>query len=545
MSRFVKIGYAVCSAVLAVIFFTMLGSFRLDVIQRENPSGYITLNNVRTEEIQDSGTAQGQLLRCIFMLDGQNTADQTLVFQAYHQNVTVRIDGETVYQMRADKGNPFGRTPGCVWNFVTIRNEDLGKTVEVDLEPVYRSSQDIVPEFYFGSKYDICRNKILKDLPSLILGVIAVILGLVYVVFIFYNRKNTEVDKSLLMLGLFSIQIGLWKIADVDAIHILFPRSIAVSYLPYFSLMLIVIPFTFFIKSLHSTAEKPGWYIPCLFCIGSAVIQIGLQLTGIADFKEMLWLTHVSLFLLCAVDVYLIVREIAAKGWSKRLKINIGCIGLCFLGLILDMGLYYISRGTVQTVLGLLGFTTYNVVLGVYSVRDAKALMAIGMQAKKLENKAFHDQLTGLNNRTAFADLIHGEGFEPEKCVVVMFDLNNLKYCNDTFGHEAGDRYIKEGARIISECFSDLGPCYRMGGDEFCALVRGCSLRECDRRLERIGKLAGEYNNTHEDIHIGIACGYEIYDRRIDYDINDTLRRADKMMYERKFQMKHQDCNAM
>lgn len=68
MSRFVKIGYAVCSAVLAVIFFTMLGSFRLDVIQRENPSGYITLNNVRTEEIQDSGTAQGQLLRCIFIL---------------------------------------------------------------------------------------------------------------------------------------------------------------------------------------------------------------------------------------------------------------------------------------------------------------------------------------------------------------------------------------------------------------------------------------------------------------------------------------------
>ena len=63
MRRFVKIGYAVCSAVLAVIFFAMLGSFRLDVIQRENPSGYITLNNVRTEEIQDSGAAQGQLLR--------------------------------------------------------------------------------------------------------------------------------------------------------------------------------------------------------------------------------------------------------------------------------------------------------------------------------------------------------------------------------------------------------------------------------------------------------------------------------------------------
>lgn len=329
MRRFVKFGYVVCSAVLAVIFLFMLGTFRLDVRQRENPSGYITLKDCRTDEIQDSGARLGQLLRCTFVLDGQNTADETLVFQAYHQNVTVRIAGETVYQMRADQGNPFGRTPGCVWNFVVIRGEDRGSTIEVDLEPVYRSSMDIIPEFLLGSRYEICRDKILKDLPSLVLGVIAVILGLFYAAYIIYNRKNTEVDKSLLMLGLFSIQIGLWKIADVDAIHVLFPRSIAISYLPYFSLMLIVIPFTFFVKSLHSTAEKLGWYIPCLFCIGSAVVQIGLQMLGIADFREMLWLTHVSLFLLCVFDVYLIIREIAAKGWSRRLRINISCIGLC------------------------------------------------------------------------------------------------------------------------------------------------------------------------------------------------------------------------
>lgn len=239
MRRFVKLGYVVCSVVLAVIFLFMLGTFRLDIRQRENSAGYITLKNCRTEEIQDSGARLGQLLRCTFVLDRQNITDETLVFQAYHQNVTVRIDGETVYRMQADQGNSFGSTPGCVWNFIAIQSEDRGRTVEVDLEPVYRSSMDIIPEFFLGSKYEICRDKILKDLPSLILGVIAVILGLVYAAFILYNRKNTEVDKSLLMLGLFSIQIGLWKIADVDAIHILFPRSIAVSYLPYFSLMLL------------------------------------------------------------------------------------------------------------------------------------------------------------------------------------------------------------------------------------------------------------------------------------------------------------------
>lgn len=540
MRRFVKTGYLICSSVIILLFLFMLGSFRLDIQRRESASGYDILQNYDIEAVQDSTAQLGQLMRCTFVLTGESVEDRTLAFSTYHQNVKVRIDGKTVYQMRADAGNTFGRTPGCEWNFITIRHEDLGKTVEVDLEPVYRSSLKIAPDFLLGSKYDICRDKIVKDLPALILAVVSVILGLAFAAYIIYNRNNTEVDRSLLMLGLFSVQVGLWKIADVDAIHMLFPHSIAVSYAPYFALMLVVIPFSFFIKSLHSTSEKIGWYLPCFFCLGSAVVQIGLQLLKIADLRETLWLTHLSFFILCGVDVYLMIREIVTRGWSRRLRINVSCIALCFLGLIVDMSVYYISSGRKQTVLGLLGFTTYNVVLGVYSVRDAKALMAIGMQAKKLENKAFHDQLTGLNNRTAFAEFIAAEEFESDKCIVVMFDLNNLKRCNDTFGHEAGDKYICESARIIKECFSDLGPCYRMGGDEFCALIQGCSLRECEKRVERIGKLAGEYNKTHEDIRIGIACGYEVFDRRIDYDINDTLRRADKMMYEKKFKMKQQ-----
>ncbi len=545
MSRLVKIGYGVCCAAIVVMYFFMRTTFRLDIRQREDATGYITVQDYRAETVPDSAAEQGQLTRCTFVLDGCSSVDRTLVFTAYHQNVTVKIDGESVYSLRADGRNFFGRTPGCVWNYIGIREEDLGKTVEVELEPVYKSSMDIVPTFYLGSKSDICRDRIYRDLPALILGVIAVLLGIAFVAYIIYNRKNTEVDRNLLMLGLFSAQVGLWKITDLDGTHMLLHQSVVLSYVPYFMLMLIAIPFTFFIKSLHSSSEKLSWYIPCFFCLGSAVVQLGLQLFRIADLREMLWLTHLSLFILCVVDGVLIVQEILKKGWSGRLKRNVGCIGLCFLGLILDMCAYYISGGTRQTVLGMLGFMTYNVVLGVYSIRDAKALMDIGMQARKLENKAYHDQLTGLNNRTAFADFTGAEEFQPEKCIAVMFDLNNLKSCNDTRGHEFGDRYICESARIISDCFSDLGHCYRMGGDEFCALVQGCSLRECEKRVTRVEQLAEEYNKTHGDIRIEIACGYEVYDRRIDYDINDTLRRADKMMYEKKFSMKHQDCSAM
>lgn len=538
MSRFVKISYTVCCVVIVIMYLVMQGTFRLDICQREQQNGYGGVQDCTVEILQDGTAEMGQRIRCSFVPLQEAYVGQSLAFASYHQNVVVRIDGENVYSMKPDRRNAFGRTPGCTWNFITIKAEDLGKLVEVEVEPVYKGAVDMVPELLLGSKYDICRDKIFHDLPALILGAVAVLLGLAFVAYILCNWMNTEVDKSLMMLGLFSIQVGLWKISDVDALHILFPNQIVLSYVPYFTLMVVVIPFSFFIKSLHCSGEKRGWYIPCFFSLGSAALQIVLQLLGIADLREMLWLTHLSLAILCAVDAVLIVKEIVTRGWNKRLKRNVFCIALCFVGLLLDLGVYYISRGTTQTVLGMLGFTTYNVVLGIQSIKDARALMDIGMQAKKLENKAYHDQLTGLHNRTAFADLTSAEEFEAEKCIVVMCDLNNLKRCNDTLGHEFGDKYICESARIINECFSDLGTCYRMGGDEFCVLLPGCSLRECKKRVEYVERLAGEYNKTHEDIRIGIACGYELYDKRIDYDINDTLRRADKMMYEKKFSMK-------
>jgi hypothetical protein len=49
---------------------------------------------------------------------------------------------------------------------------------------------------------------------------------------------------------------------------------------------------------------------------------------------------------------------------------------------------------------------------------------------------------------------------------------------------------------------------------------------------------AAAFNKNSKDVMIQIACGFEKYDKRIDYDIGDTLRRADRMMYAEKLAMK-------
>ena len=77
------------------------------------------------------------------------------------------------------------------------------------------------------------------------------------------------------------------------------------------------------------------------------------------------------------------------------------------------------------------------------------------------------DILTGIYNRTAFTkwEAEYQENFSNTS--IVLCDLNNLKYYNDNYGHEIGDKYIIDAAHIIKEAFKDKGQCYRIGGDEF------------------------------------------------------------------------------
>ena len=63
-----------------------------------------------------------------------------------------------------------------------------------------------------------------------------------------------------------------------------------------------------------------------------------------------------------------------------------------------------------------------------------------------------------------------------------------MKYCNDTFGHEAGVRYLKESTKVIKDVFDDCGRCFRMGGDEFAIIIKDKTFEECQNYIEELRK---------------------------------------------------------
>lgn len=544
MKKIIEWGYLFVLMGCGAVFLFMFATFRTDVSRRQEPEDYGEVTEYHREIVMDESCPTGQKSVYTFQVGQLPDSDESLIFFSLHQLVKVSLDGQEVYSVRPDPRNAFGSTTGCVWNVVMLTDDDSGKQVTIEIVPAYESSNNFVPDFFLGSRYAICRDKILAALPSIICGIFAILIGAFYIAYIVYNRRNTEVDKSLLLLGCFSVLLGCWKVVDTNAFYLLMPGKVAFSYADFLLLALVPVPYCLFMRQMHSSTDSPVWNIPCIASITGTCVIVTAQLLHIADMRQLLRLIHILLLLLAVVCVIMLVREVRTVGLNRKLKKNIFCIVLCAVGLVLDLIIYYATKGKTQSFLGILNFLVYNLVLGVSTMQEARELMKIGMQAKKLEQKAYHDQLTGLYNRTAYADDT-GSGFEPEHCIVVMCDLNDLKKCNDTLGHEMGDKYIKESARIISECFGDSGHCYRMGGDEFCVLLKNHSLSDCKKRISRMKEKCDKYNRENDDIEIRIACGYELFDKRVDYDINDTSRRADRMMYHEKFTMKHQMAGAV
>ncbi|MGL6107070.1 HD domain-containing phosphohydrolase [Romboutsia sp.] len=150
---------------------------------------------------------------------------------------------------------------------------------------------------------------------------------------------------------------------------------------------------------------------------------------------------------------------------------------------------------------------------------------------ERLKYLSYTDILTGLNNRTYFEEQMERYNKEDMQVGVIMGDANGLKIINDTFGHEEGDKLLKNIANIIKLVCNDKGDVCRIGGDEFVILVPNANENECESIIKEILSKCKRYK--HNLIKMSIALGYSIKKNK-EIDIYQTLKEAEDIVYRKK-----------
>ncbi|MDD2351878.1 MAG: transporter substrate-binding domain-containing protein [Synergistaceae bacterium] len=145
----------------------------------------------------------------------------------------------------------------------------------------------------------------------------------------------------------------------------------------------------------------------------------------------------------------------------------------------------------------------------------------------------YHDQLTGLYNRS-YINLIMKEIRDFMNIGLFMFDIDGLKYVNDTYGHLQGDKLILESAEIIKNAFGNGEITARIGGDEFIVIIRDCTGEKAEGALVRVKDQIRKYNDSKSEyFEISISAGYVISEDK-DSNFDYLMQKADELMYADK-----------
>ena len=161
----------------------------------------------------------------------------------------------------------------------------------------------------------------------------------------------------------------------------------------------------------------------------------------------------------------------------------------------------------------------------------------------RISDLAYTDALTGVKSKTAYNEEVRKiensiqEGFD--QFGLIIFDVNGLKAMNDTYGHDAGDIYIKNACRLICTTYKH-SPVFRIGGDEFAAILRGQDLLNSEKLMRRFYDRMAIINRDAEGPteNVSVAAGMAVFKEGQDVDIQSVFKRADENMYKNKISIK-------
>ncbi len=156
---------------------------------------------------------------------------------------------------------------------------------------------------------------------------------------------------------------------------------------------------------------------------------------------------------------------------------------------------------------------------------------------------AYKDELTRVGNKAEYEKQL--QTFKTFNTYgIVMVDVNNLKYINDTFGHDKGDIYLKDCCQLVCQVFAHSPVC-RIGGDEFVVLLTG---HDYEHRNELVQQVKNQFEQAYiqgENPWNKLSAAVGLAIKTSDQSIAQVVQAADLAMYQAKREFKALHPNAV
>ena len=465
--------------------------------------------------------------------------DSELFFFLKTANVHVYIDDQLIYEPIVYTTRLFGKTAGASFVQINIDKKYSGHTILLDIDNPYCDGSGKISSIYIGNGKDIITSQIRQRLPAFSISLVITVFGICFILLFIPLYHKRMIGTEMLYLGVFATIIGSFMIMDCRIMQLYFQNA-HIFHMQAEILMPLIIPplFLFMGRMYNEYSRRLVNSITILSSI-SFIFCFFLTLFNIKDFHETLIITHILYGIAIVFVLHAVIAGILKKN-RHNIYHNVGCI--CFVTAVsIDLILHWTKLSVETSFFTRIGVLLFLCLEALQIVSYLLTNYQTSIKTKLLSRLAYHDGLTDMLNRTSYMEEIKNLGSnEYSQLLVAVFDVNNLKFVNDTYGHIKGDELIKSVADCLQYNLCGLGKCYRIGGDEFVFISTD---NDAENHFKKISdSLSQSYGDLHIDddtyMPITVAMGYSILRKDMKRSIDDVIREADSKMYENKREIK-------
>ncbi len=457
-----------------------------------------------------------------------------LGFFSIHQNIFVYLEDQLIYSYEAKPEDmPFGQTPGNIWNFIPILEEYSSCSIQIRLTSPYQESYRAVPDFYLGNKMDVLTALTADNLPTFIVAILTMFVGLFHMGYWIY-MKRYHTNDTLFFLGLSSFSIAGWSLVELPITTLVLHNNIALAYAPYIFIIAMLFPFVCFIRNYYHNRRHKIWSVLAAVCLLEMFLCLFLQTANLLDFRHML---SAMLFLIVLFFLFiciLTIRENHLYGLNAGMKLTVFCLILDSCGLLIDIARYYIYNGKSTFFYGNFLFLITIIILGLEIIHYSREKIQKSKKLIRLERLAYHDKLTDLYNRTAFIDYLSLVDIAKSGNFIFSIELHLNLTGFHQYNYSDYDKEILIASQILQDAFAGIGTCYRLGYMEFSSILQESTSAACEQAVQIIKAQCDAYNHTHSNSPILFFFGYAEFDSILDHDIDDVRSRADFLLCQDK-----------
>lgn len=468
------------------------------------------------------------------------TIGEALFIRTNHQNIEAKIGERIIYNYEEDL--KYSNSAGLGYHIISLETTDSYKDISIKYNSVYKKEQYKIFESYLGRESEIIFKIISDNIAGIAANLLMTALGVVLIIIAIVFGQQLKTKMSL-YLGVFAFLFSVWSQIQLGIIQIFFDNKILFKYAGCMSFMLLPVAIILFIR------EILGLYEDKLLKVLLALFNLLFMSSLILDILKIKRLEDMSIYTNTLILISIGYIGLIMFNYYKHIENEKIIILTNTLTIILGMFIladiyrYYYTVSWDFAKYTRLGLIIVVGALTIVYIKDYYIKSQEFTEARMLARLAYKDVMTGLYNRTAYAEdiaLLEKQLIvDPDNLdlIYVIFDLNNLKILNDFHGHCVGDYYIIKTGKIIKKAFERLGKCYRIGGDEFAVLIIGKSYSDYEKSVRELIRLIAE-ENKNSDIDYSLAYGCAEFVSGKYNSIYELIEIADKNMYHNKEQYK-------